>query len=327
MNEKNRFLADYAQDIGAQLIRMAPLSIFTSFRIGGPAELIIRTGMPDILEKLLNKAKELEINPHIIGGGTNILAPDRGIKRPIFLFRADENDKISGGLCPKLGENYENHDEGFFRLLVPASLKLDDLIQFTLENSLTGLEFLTGIPGLVGGAIAGNAGAFGDGISSFIDTVDLWLPEEGRKIVKSQDMGFEYRYCQRVAEGARILAATFILKRGKEDEIRAKYQEYLDLRRDKHPGKKVPCAGCFFKNPPPPAGQKIRVGAGKYLDQAGLKGMTIGGAKIWEGHANFIINQKDAKSEEVIKLAEIMARKVQEKHGILLEREVRILAD
>ncbi len=274
-----------------------PLRDFSRFRIGGPARQIV---LAESREELLSA---LEPSALVFGEGTNVLFPDEGLEKKVIFFQ--------GG---------EFHLDGQW-VVSDAGVNLQAIVKGSLEQGLGGLEDLAGIPGTLGGAIYGNAGAFGTQIGDLVREVEVW--KEGR-LLRLKSPWFGYRDSIFKREGGVILRAWLKLRRakGREKEIA---EERLRLRREKHPPPQTPCAGSFFKNVVLPDGRKIP--AGKLLEEVGAKGMRIGGAGVFPGHANFIINLGKAKAEDVLRLANILKEKVRERFGIELEEEVIVVRD
>ena len=196
-----------------------------------------------------------------------------------------------------------------------------DLVNFSADNALTGLEFASGIFGLVGGAIYGNAGAYGGEIADIIKEITLVDMDGNIKKVDANYCEFGYRDSLLKKSNEVVIDALFELSAGEKTDIRSKIDEIIAIRAKKHPveGK---CAGSFFKNIPDPREKYGKLPAGRLLEQAGCKGLKVGGAQVFEKHANIIVNRGDATSSDIRKLADIMKERVSEKFGILLEEEV-----
>jgi UDP-N-acetylmuramate dehydrogenase len=209
-------------------------------------------------------------------------------------------------------------DEG--RVTVASGTGLSFLLQFTLTGGLGGLEFLAGIPGTVGGALAGNAGAFGQSIGDSLEEAVLVDQAGGERKLARQDLGFGYRTSSLQKSHAVVLRAIINAAPGDSKASEAKIKDYLEKRRAKHPPWGTACAGSYFKNPCSPAGEKVA--AGRLLEQAGAKGLSVGGAAVYEGHCNFIVNTGSARARDVLQLAEEMKTRVFGMSGIRLEEEV-----
>ncbi len=274
-----------------------PLSKFSRFRIGGPArEIIIAENRNEVLEAM-------EGNFSVFGGGTNVLFPDEGLDKRVIFFQ--------GG---------EFHVDGEW-IISDAGVALEKIIEASLREELAGIENLAGIPGTLGGAIYGNAGAFGSEIGPLVREVEVWKEGRVHRINKPQ---FGYRDSIFKRQGGIILRAWLKLKRGTGRE-RKIAEERLRIRARKHPSSQVACAGSFFKNILMPDGRKIP--AGRLLEEVGAKGLRVGGAGVFEKHANFIVNTGGATAKDVIRLSEILKERVREKFGITLQEEVIIVED
>jgi UDP-N-acetylmuramate dehydrogenase len=239
----------------------------------------------------------------LLGGGYNLLFDDDGFRGLIIKNCAKGIEK-----------------KGAAQIQVCSGTSLWDLVDFCVEHALTGFEFLAGIPGTVGGAVFGNAGAFDQAIGSYL-TDALLLDREGSQISVDRDhFGFDYRRSRLRASHNILLKATFLLKRGDRKQIKGKIEEYLAEREKKHPPRGVACAGSFFKNPVLPDGKRIP--AAYLLDKVGAKNLSIGGAAVFSDHANFIVNRHSASAKDILALAQELKKRVEEKFGIGLEEEV-----
>ncbi len=280
-----------------RIFKNLPLREFSRFKIGGPArEIVIVENRKELLSAMNGEFL-------VFGHGTNVLFPDQGLEKRVIFFK--------GG---------EFHVDGTW-IVADAGVELSKIIEAALNNGLSGLENLAGIPGTLGGAIYGNAGAFGSEIGSVVSEVEVWKNGEP---VRMRSPWFGYRDSVFKREGGVILRAWLKLKRGtgREREIAL---ERIKLRKTKHPSDNVPCAGSFFKNIVLADGRKIP--AGRLLEEVGAKGMKIGGAGVFHGHANFIINLGNATASDVLRLASILKERVRKKFGIELQEEVIIVED
>jgi len=295
------------------------LANYSSFKIGGKARYFLKAKKREEILKGIEWLKEKKLPFLILGGGSNILFSDKGFK----------------GLVIKLEiKNCKFKDNEVF---VEAGYSLTKLIFECLKKGLSGLEFLAGIPGTVGGTIYGNSGAFGKEIKDVVKEVEVlkirnWKLEI-RKL-KNKDCQFGYRdSIFKKKKGWIILAAKLELKRKKKKEIEKRIKKFLKMRKEKQPFY-FPSAGSVFKNVPlkkvPKEVQKkfkekIKgqfLAAGVLIEAAGLKGYQIKGAKISEKHANFILNIKKAKARDVLKLINLAKKRVKEKFKIVLEEEI-----
>jgi len=283
---------------------MEPMRNHTSLKIGGPADIF---AMPQDLSSLKNMHINLKRNqiPFFpFGGGTNILVRDGGIEGTVISLRFFRRT----GILSK--------DNKYMYLFAETGTLLQRLVNFSKENGYSGIEGLAGIPGTIGGAIFGNAGAFGYEMKDVLVSVEV-MDIEGRiKKFNAEEINFGYRSSS-ISQNELILAAEIKLKKDKKEEVSAKVDDFLREKREKQPIME-PSAGCVFKNPP-------GLSAGKLIDEAGCKGMRIGDAEVSSIHANFFINKGKANASDFIRLMEDVARRVKERFGVVLEPEIKIV--
>ena len=276
-----------------------PLSRHTSFKIGGEAAAMFLPDNFKQFEIIVRELAQAGIEPKIIGNGTNILAS--GKKHPYAVIKTT-------GMC---GIELTAETE----ITVQSGALLSRTAVFAMEHGLTGFEFAHGIPGTIGGAVYMNAGAYGGEIK---DTVVLTRAygENGQYMVTGEQHKFSYRHSCFSENGDIVLETVLRLTKGSRDEVRQKMSELAAKRRASQPLDK-PSAGSTFKRP--------AVGyAAAMIDQAGLKGYTVGGAMVSEKHAGFVVNFADASFEDVIAVMEHVKRQVYKKCGVELEPEVEI---
>jgi len=302
------------------------LKNFTTFKIGGPARYFFVAKNKEDLKRAILWAKKKKLPFFILGGGSNVLFSDNGFNGLVIKIQ-NSNLKIQN-------ENTK------FKIICGAGLPLMKLVFKSSEIGVTGLENLAGIPGTLGGAICGNAGAFGKEIGDLVEEVKVLEVKGSRlkvKRLKNKECEFGYRdSIFKKRENWIILEATLKLKRGKKKEIEEKIKEILRLRKEKQP-LEFPSAGSVFKNVPikkvpkeirEKFKEKIKNGflpAGVLIEAAGLKGFQIGGAKISEKHANFIVNVGGAKASDVKELIEKIKKEVKKKFKIQLEEEIKLV--
>jgi UDP-N-acetylmuramate dehydrogenase len=276
-----------------------PLKKHTTFKIGGPAEFFAEPKDLADLKLLLNLAKKKKLRPLIIGAGSNILVGDRGVKALVIKLNSPFFKEISfKGNTLKAG----------------SGLALGRLIASARKQRLGGLEFLGGIPGSVGGALAMNAGAWMRSILEFVENVRVMDYNGRKKNIPKQKIKYGYRKSS-LAKYI-ILGATFKLKRVSPAIINAALKQYLKRRRNSQESS-CPNAGCIFKNPP---GES----AGRLIDLCGLKGRSCAGALISPKHANFILNAKNARAADVLQLISLIKRRVKNKFNVELHPEIKI---
>lgn len=311
MEKKNVKYNKFIEMMGEEVRVEEDLSKYTTFKIGGKADLFYSVKNEDSFIRVVKVCDELEIPFVVMGCGSNILVSDEGYR----------------GLVIK---NENKGNIGIFdedKIFVNSGLSLSELLEFSADNSLAGLDLLAGIPGSVGGAVYMNAGAFGCTIDEHI-LYGKVLDKSGNLYeLNRKDFSFGYRSSRLQKSGEILVSIVLRLIRGEKEKIYNKMNEIIEIRRKKHPDKTVPCAGSYFKNIIISGQVEKREPAGYYLDKAGLKGMQCGEAKVFEKHANFIINTGEAKSSDVLKLAQIMKDKVKETFGIELIEEVVYLDD
>ncbi len=280
-----------------------PMSKHTSFKIGGMAEYFIKIQKIEELQETLKLVKENKIPLTIIGNGSNILVSDDGIKGIVAKI---EIKKL---------EIKENNPQ--ISVIIGSGNKLGETSQKLANEGITGLEFASGIPGTVGGAIRMNAGAHGLEMKDIVKNITYMDFEGNIKKIKNDEAKFEYRNSIFSKQKFIIIEAELELERGKKEEIQSKMKEYLTYRKEKQPIE-YPSAGSTFKR-----GSDFITA--KLIDECGLKGFQIGGAQISEKHAGFIINKDNATAEDVIKLVEYTKEQVYKKFGKVIEVEIEII--
>ena len=278
-----------------------PMNKYTSFKIGGPAECLIKIQNENELKAILKLSQEKNIPLTIIGNGSNILVSDTGIKGIVLKIEIDKIELNNQTACLKIG----------------SGVKLAFIAQKCLKQELAGFEFASGIPGTIGGAVRMNAGAHGKEMKDVIKTI-TYMDINGKiHIIQNADAKFEYRNSIFAENDFIILEVEMQLEKGKSEEIQAKMNEYATYRKEKQPIE-YPSAGSTFKR-----GNDFITA--KLIDECGLKGYQIGGAQISEKHAGFIINKNNATAEDVIKLIEYTKEQIYNKFGKKIEEEIEIL--
>ena len=301
---KGDFASFFYQKVGEPLQRSVLLSLYSNFRIGGKADYFYEPRSVSQLVKAIRAAQEYDLPYYVIGGGYNLLFDDEGYRGLII-----KNSVQSPGPLKK-GTEIE----------VFAGAWLNDLVLYCQQHGLAGFEFLAGIPGTVGGAVFGNAGAFGQNIGEYLKEAIL-LDEKGEKRkVSAQYFAFDYRFSILKKKHFLLLKAVFSLKKGKPVEIKKRIDETLAVRESKHPPSNIACAGSYFKNPVFPEGKKVA--AAYLLDQVGAKKLRVGDAAVHPSHSNFIINLGQASCQDILSLAEELKKRVRAEFGLELEEEV-----
>ena len=278
-----------------------PMSKHTSFRIGGPAEVMAFPKNPDELSDILKKSALLDCSIAILGAGTNILAPDEGMKGLVVCLK----DCMDG--MERIGEN---------RIRVAAGVTMTRAAVFAANLGLSGLEFAHGIPGTVGGGVYMNAGAYGGEICQSCESVDIMTMDGQIKTLTAEQMGFSYRHSVLEEQPGIVLSAVFVLQPDSTEQIKGKMRELMSKRSASQP-LDLPSAGSAFKRP-------VGGYAAALIDQTGLKGYRVGDAAVSEKHAGFVVNLGNASAQDVKLLLADVSDKVFEATSIRLEPEVRI---
>ena len=306
MLNPEKFISLCPADLHQNIALSRPLSSMTTLQIGGEAALVCEVRTPEEARRFQDICHKFQESTYILGAGSNILADDAGYPGPILHIATQNFDVQSDTIC------------------AGAGLDFDDLIVRSLGAGLSGLEFASGIPGTLGGALVGNAGCYGHEIGEFL--VDALILRQDGTLERTgpQEFGFAYRQTALRESGDIVLEATLRLQRGNVDAAAAVRAEKIADRRFKHPVN-LPSAGSWFRNLPPEFPGGRRRPAGHLLELVGAKEMHEGDARVFSGHANMIVNAGGATSEQVRTLASRMRRAVQEKFGVELVEEVRYL--
>lgn len=285
-----------------------PLANWSSLGVGGPARVLVQPAGIEAVRRLIIGCEAIDLPWLVIGGGTNILVADAGFP----------------GLVMVLGRDFGTINEsGFDRggrtlVKVEAGCALARLLGWSQRRGLSGLDFSVGIPGSVGGAVVMNAGAWGREIKDVLAGLQFLLPGGAVEYRERLALDFSYRRWSG-PPGAVVLSATFAFAPGDPAVIKTVCREFLRARREKQP-RGVASAGSFFKNP---AGDF----AGRLIEAAGLKGLAVGGARVSEVHANFLVNSGGATATEMLTLVRLVQEKVMSRFGICLEPEVKIITE
>ena len=278
-----------------------PMSKHTSFRIGGNAEVMAFPTTAEELSQILKQSALLDCKPAILGAGTNVLAPDEGIAGLVICLK----DCMDG---------MERLDETHIR--IAAGVTMARAAVYAANCGLSGLEFAHGIPGSIGGGVYMNAGAYGGEISQVCVSVDVMDLQGNLSTKMADEMRFSYRYSVLEEDAQIVVSAVFALSPGDSDAIKAKMKELIAKRTASQP-LDLPSAGSAFKRP-------VGGFAAALIDQAGLRGFTVGAAAISTKHAGFAVNLGGATAEDVKSLLEQVAEKVFIHSGIRIEPEIRI---
>ncbi len=288
------------------------LSQYTTFQLGGPCQGLIFCQTPEELCEAVAQCHQDDLPFILIGGGSNLLISDKGLNCYVIRFFSN---------TPLIEK--EKTD-----LIVSGSTQLDCLAQFAAENGLEGLNYTSGIPGTVGGAVAGNAGAFGKQIGDVLTEATLLTQKGEQKIVHPGDLNFSYRNSILKKTHDILISAQFSLTFSDKQKLFKERADILSLRQEKHPDLQTsPCAGSFFRNIEPTSNAEKRQAAGWFLEQAGAKKLKCGGASVFDKHANIIVKSKSCSAQDVYTLANTMAEVVKKKFNLDLVREVQIIGE
>lgn len=287
-----------------------PIKHLVTFHLGGNADYFYTADSIESLCGAIDYAKNNKIPFFILGGGSNLVVSDKGIEGLVIHNQCEDICEI---------------DKEKKQIKLASGFSLSELVNLAKNESMAGAESFAGIPGSIGGAICGNAGAYGKSISDILLTCDIYTPEGEIQTVDKSYLQFEYRMSRIKKEPIVVLSAVFQLSDGNKEDIQNKIDEIISQRKEKHPDKGIGCAGSFFKNLPPKEGETRRQAAGMFLDKVGAKEISVGGASVFEKHANFIINKGTATASDVKKLAQILKDKVKKELNITLEEEVRYI--
>ncbi|MEP0807069.1 MAG: UDP-N-acetylmuramate dehydrogenase [Chloroflexota bacterium] len=289
---------------GDKVRENVPLAPFTSARIGGPADILLTADTSTELARMVKLLWKHELPFIILGGGSNVLVSDRGVRGVVILNRAK-------GVKFHLGDQPS--------VTAESGVVFSNLANRCASKGLAGLEWAATVPGTVGGAVYGNAGAFGGDMAGNLIRAEL-LTENGKETFTVEQMGYGYRtsVLKRGEVKAVVLSAELALKNSTKEEVTVKIQQFSAHRKaTQPPGASM---GSMFKNPPGDY-------AGRLIEAAGLKGVRIGNAEISPLHGNFFINHANTKAEDIRALIELAQKKVKETQGVELELEIEIIGD
>src|SRR6185369_9861793 len=290
--------------LGDKVKENISLAPYTSARIGGPADILITAESADELARIIKLLQKQEIDYIILGGGSNVLVSDKGVRGVVILNRAK-------------GVRFHNADEP--SVTVESGVIFSNLANRCAAKGLAGLEWAGTVPGTIGGAVYGNAGAFGGDMAGNLIWAEL-LTENGREKMTAEQMGYGYRtsILKRGELDAIVLAAELRLQNSTKEEATVKIEQFSAHRKaTQPPGASM---GSMFKNP---SGDY----AGRLIEAAGLKGARIGNAEVSPVHGNFFINHADTKAEDILALIHLAQETVLNKLGVQLELEVELIGE
>ncbi len=290
--------------IGAENVRQnEPMSKHTTFKIGGNADWFLTPHTKEQLSKLLKSMKEMELCPFVLGNGSNLLVGDKGIRGVVICFGKTMNDiRVCGE-----------------QIYAESGAILSRVSSAALSDELSGMEFASGIPGTIGGAVFMNAGAYEHEMKEIVEFVDYMDMDGNEHRSPCEECSFGYRTSKFSQGDYIILGCGLKLKKDNKQEIKSRIDDYTKRRVSKQPLEK-PSAGSTFKRPE-------GCFAGGLIEQAGLKGYFVGGAQVSEKHAGFIINNGGATAKDVLDLIEYVKKTVFEKFGVMLEPEIKMIGE
>ena len=286
-----------------RILLQAPMSEYTTLRIGGPADILVTAQSTEEIAYLVRTANEHHIPMLMLGNGSNLLVRDGGIR----------------GLVVQFGEEMTAISVEGTRLTAKAGASLAAVSREAARHALGGLCYACGIPGTVGGGVYMNAGAYGGELKETISQVEAITMDGQIHIYSGDEMHFGYRHSRAQEETMIITSVTFSLNPGDKDVLFTDMKEFNRRRNEKQP-MDVPSAGSTFKRP---EGHF----AGQLIDQSGLRGIRVGDAQVSEKHAGFLVNTGNATAADFLTLIALVQKTVQEKHGVLLTPEVRIVGE
>ena len=290
---------------GEKILFDEPMSKHTTFKVGGPAECYMKIDDIKDLRNILKFAKNNDIKITVLGNGSNVLVLDKGIEGIVLNIRFNKMEMLNFD-----GKIYAN---------IGAGVKISIFGHLLLKNEITGFEELSGIPGTIGGAVRMNAGAHGKEFKDIVNTVTCMDYDGNIKQFENKDMEFDYRRSMLKDKKYIVLEVGMQFEKGTEKDIRQKMEEYATYRKEKQPIE-YPSAGSTFKR----GSDYITA---KLIDEAGLKGFSIGGAEVSEKHAGFIINKGNATAKDILELIEYVRNKVYEKYNKEIELEIEIIGE
>lgn len=294
-----------------------PMSMHTSMGVGGRVDALIFPDTVGELKKLISFFLEEEISFLPVGNCTNLIVRDGGYRGVLISLEALQRLEIRDENLSRESTGKEEY-AGSVCVYAQAGVSFSGIVEFSVRESLSGMEFCAGIPGSVGGGLKMNAGAWGRELKDVVKSVSILDPGATIREIERKKLPFEYRNLD-LPEGTIITGAEFYLARGNRNEIREKVADIIAARREKHP-LTYRSAGSVFKNPPDSP-------AGKMIEEAGLRGLRVGDAEISGKHGNFIVNKGNAKAGDVIALIDAVQKRILGVRGIFLETELKIIGE
>lgn len=298
------FISQLSVSIPAQRMLMDELmSEHTTFAVGGPADILVLPQSVKEMSLAIRAARSLELPVTVLGGGSNVLVRDGGIR----------------GVVIQLNQMTKVLSCNGTKILASAGYMLKDVCQFAQQQGLTGVEFACGIPGTLGGAVFMNAGAYGGEMSHVVSRVRTVNSTGGVHTYNAPNLGFAYRQSRFQKSQEFVVEIELTLRQGDKKEIQQAMDDLMQKRRSKQP-LEMHSAGSTFKRPP-------GYFAGTLIDQTGLKGLSCGDAQVSTKHAGFVVNTGHASAKDVLQVIHEVQKRVENAHGVHLEPEVRILGE
>lgn len=272
------------------------------FKVGGPVDVLLKPNTKEQVVKTIKVCLENNIPYYVIGNGSNLLVKDGGIRGVVIKLTELNSIRVEGN-----------------KIIAETGALLKDVSNEALNNKLTGLEFACGIPGSIGGAVFMNAGAYGGEIKDVIESAEVLLEDGSIVSHNNEELKLGYRTSKVMTENGIVLEATFNLKNGEYDDIKNVVEDLTQKRESKQP-LEYPSAGSTFKRPE-------GYFAGKLIQDAGLKGYSIGGAAVSSKHSGFVINKGGATAKDILDLIAYIQKEVKDQFGVDLHPEVRIIGE
>ncbi len=298
-----RFKEEVQRVFSGKILVQEPMARHTSWKIGGPVDLLLIPESEDDCITVLQLAKHHGVPYWVIGNGSNLLVTDKGIR----------------GLVIKIGSNMNSVTLQDQEIIAQSGAMMPIVARIAADHALVGLEFAAGIPATVGGALVMNAGAHGRCMADVVKEVTILDSDGIQHRIGNAEMLFRYRSSRLKTEQGIVMQVVFSLDKGSASDIKVNMLNFMEQRRKAQPSNK-PNAGSVFKNPP-------GTSAGQLIDAAGCKGMRCGGAEVSTKHANFILNTDHATAADVLQLVERVKAAVIQKFNIELELEVRVVGE
>ena len=301
MQNKNEWIRKLGEQV--EILVAEPMKNHTTFRIGGPADALALPKTPEEVAEVVHFCHEHAQPYYVLGNGSNLLVSDEGYR----------------GLVLQLYRNFNDIQVNGETITVQSGAMLAAVARTAYQTGLTGLEFASGIPGTIGGAVVMNAGAYGGEMKNVLKEVTVLTKEGEVLVIPAKALELGYRTSVIPKNGWIVLGAVLRLKKGDQEQILARMEELKEQRITKQP-LDLPSAGSTFKRPE-------GYFAGKLIMDAGLRGFTVGGAQVSEKHCGFVVNRGNATAADVWELICEVKRRVKEMTGVELEPEVKLLGD